>query len=117
MSELNMKHPDAVFGEDIPEANKLLVDLVDRLKVADVSGLTPPAQSRVAAAIAVAAQRLIADYGKLEELRADLNKAKADLKNKYAEIEARESSVLARETLAGVLTQTKEVKSRRYFWK
>ena len=92
-------HPDAVFGQDATPSNDLLVQLVERLQTADISALPTPAQPRVAAAIAVAAQRLVADYARLTLLKRETEQANLDLDARTDELNTREALVTARETL------------------
>jgi hypothetical protein len=93
-----IKHPDAVFGPD----DDLLMQLVDRLKVTDVSALSPTAQNQIATAISTAANRLVEDYTSLERDRKQLAEERSQLTSKRIEIETREAAVTARETLLGL---------------
>ena len=118
--KLTPSHPDAVFGPDTSTGNDLLVQLVERLQSADVSALQPPAQSRVAAAIAVAAQRLVADYARLTLLRRDVEKANVDLDIKTEELNAREQLITAREALIRIHSVPEDLPNaapKRWWWK
>lgn len=92
------KHPDAVFGPD----EDVLIQLIERLRVADLSELPPSGQAKTAHAIAAAAKRLITDYDALTRDRAQVTADRNELTAKRVEIEAREAAVTARELLLGL---------------
>lgn len=114
-------HPDAVFGPDASNSNDLLVQLVDRLQSADISALPPPAQSRVAAAIAVAAQRLVGDFARLTTLKREVEQANIELDLRTDELNAREALITAREALIRIHSVPErifnEAPKKKRFWK
>jgi hypothetical protein len=107
-----------VFGQELTPNNDLLVQLVDKLQSADTSALPPPAQPRVAAAIAVAAQRLVSDYARLTMLKNEVEQAHLELEARTEELNTRESLVTARETLIRLHPTTDAApKTKRSWWR
>lgn len=109
-------HPDAVFGKDDPSEDVVVMQLVDKLKTADVSAFTPAQQSKLATAIAIAAKRLVEDYSELVKEREGMMEVRTELEVLRLEVEAREAAIQAREVLLGIHPAAPK-KSGFTFWR
>lgn len=96
---VKVKHPDAVFGQDTPDA---LAAFVDALRTTDPSAMPPTQRVTLADGVALAAKRLVAEYDRLTKLMEETNAKATATAAALADIEAREKAVSAREALVGL---------------
>jgi hypothetical protein len=98
-AQVKVKHPDAVFGADTPDA---LSVFVEALRTTDTNAVPPTQRVTLADGVALAAQRLVAEYDRLTKLKEEVDAKAATTATTLADIEAREKAVTAREALAGL---------------